>query len=59
LFLAGAGLAVQRGQAHPPHQRDDVLAAHDDAFQPQQIAQHATARERHLQMQFVDAAHQP
>ena len=58
VLLARVGLAVQRLDAHAPHQRAHVPPPHIDAPQAQQIAQHAAAGERVLQMQLVDAAHQ-
>jgi hypothetical protein len=58
VLLARVGLAVQRLDAHAPHQRAHVPAADLDALQAQQVAQHAAARERVLQVQLVDAAHQ-
>jgi hypothetical protein len=58
VLLARVGLAVQRLDAHAPHQRAHVPAADLDALQAQQVAQHAAARERVLQVQLVDAPHQ-
>jgi hypothetical protein len=36
-----------------------MLATDHDAFQPQHVAQHPTAKERPLQVQLVDPAHLP
>jgi hypothetical protein len=58
VLLARVGLAVQRLDAHAPHQRAHVPAADLDALQAQQVAQHAAAGKRVLQVQLVDAAHQ-
>jgi hypothetical protein len=58
VLLARVGLAVQRLDAHAPHQRAHVPPADLDALQAQQVAQHAAAGERVLQVQLVDAAHQ-
>ena len=49
--------AIQRLDPHALHQRRDVLAADMHAFATQHVAQHPAARERIVQMQFVDAAH--
>ena len=56
--LARAGSAVQRFDAHAPHQRTDMLAPDHDAFALQQVAQHPTAGVWMVQMQFVNPAHQ-
>ena len=50
--------AVDRGDPHPPHQRRDMTPAHLMAFAVQKPFQHPAARERILQMQLVDPAHQ-
>ncbi len=49
---------VERLDAHPAHQRGDMLAADRDAFAIEQVTQHPTAGERMLQVQFVDTPHQ-
>jgi hypothetical protein len=54
---AGVGLAVQRLNAHRVHQCGDVLATDEMAFALEQVAHHAAARERVLEMQLIDAAH--
>jgi hypothetical protein len=58
VLAARVGLAVQRLDAHAPHQRAHVPAADLDALQAQQVAQHAAAGKRVLQVHLVDAAHQ-
>jgi hypothetical protein len=49
--------AIQRLDAHPPHHRAHSLSADDDALATQQVTQHPAARERVVQMQRVDPAH--
>ena len=51
-------LAIDRLDAHPLHHRRHALAADVDPFPIEKIAQHPGARERMLEMQFIDAAHQ-
>ena len=51
--------AVDRLDSHPPHHRGDTLAPDLDALAAQQIAQHPAARERVIEMQFVDPPHDP
>jgi hypothetical protein len=51
-------LAVQRLDAHAPHQRAHVAPTDGDALQAQEVAQHPATRERVLQVQFVEPAHQ-
>jgi hypothetical protein len=58
VLCRGAGLAVQRLDAHALHQRRHMLAPDLEALLGQQIAQHARARKRHFQMQTIDALHQ-
>jgi len=48
--FAGVGLAIQRLNAHRAHQRGDVFASDHNTAQAQQIAQHAGARKRMLQV---------
>ena len=43
---------------HPLHQRGDMEAAGLEALGGQQIAQHAVARERKVEMQFIHPPHQ-
>ena len=57
-LLARVGLAVQRLDAHAPHQRGHVLAPDLEALAVEHVAQHAAARERVLQVERVDALHQ-
>src|SRR5664279_4505418 len=57
-LLARVGLAVQRRDAHAPHQRGHVLAADREALGSHQVSQHARAGERQFEVQFVDAPHQ-
>jgi hypothetical protein len=49
--------AIERLDPHAPHHRRDPLAADRDALATQQIAQHPAARERVVEMQFVDPPH--
>ena len=49
--------AIQRLDAHAPHHRRDAPAADLDRLPAQHVAQHPAARERAVQMQFVDAPH--
>ena len=58
VLLAGVGPAVQGLDAHAPHQRAHVPAADLHGLAGQQIAQHARAGKRPLQMKLVEAAHQ-
>ena len=55
--LAGVRAAIDRLDPHALHQRRDMPAADRDALAPQQIAQHPRARERILEMQFVEPPH--
>ena len=56
--LRGVRLAIDRLDRHALHQRGDVQASGHDAFAGEQIAEHPAARERIIEMQFVDPAHQ-
>ena len=56
--LGGVGLAVERLDAHALHQRGDMQTSDRKALGHQQIAQHPTAREREVEMQFVHPPHQ-
>jgi hypothetical protein len=58
MHLARVGLAVQRLGAHAAHQRADVPAPDLHAFAAKQVAQHARAGERMLQVQLVEPAHE-
>ena len=58
VLLARVGLAVQRLDAHAPHQRGHVPAPDLEALAVEHVAQHAAAREGMLQVQLVDAPHQ-
>ena len=51
-------LAVQRLDAHTPHQGRHVLAADREAVLAEQVAQHATPGERVFEVQPVDPAHE-
>ena len=58
----GAGLlrvraAIDRLDPHALHQRRDMAAADRNALAVQKVAQHPAARERVVQMQFVDPPH--
>jgi len=55
--LRGVRPAVQSLDPHPPHQRDHPVAADLHTVGPKQIAQHPAARERRLQVQLVQLAH--
>ena len=55
---AGVGLAVQRLDAHPPHQCGDVSTPGGESLLAEQASHHPTACKRIL-MQLIDAAHQP
>ncbi len=57
--LARIWAPIDRFDPPPLHQRRHMLAAHGDAFAPQQIAQHPRARKGMIAMPFVEAAHQP
>lgn len=54
----GVGLAVDRLDAHPRHERRDVQPAQPDAFCSQQVTQHAGASKRIIQMHLIDPAHE-
>jgi hypothetical protein len=56
--LAGAGLAVDGRNPHPPHQGGHVPPTDPLALLPEEIAQHPGARKGILQMQLVNPAHQ-
>ena len=49
---------VDRFDPHALHQRRDMPAANLHALASEKIAQHASARERTLQMQLVDPPHE-
>ena len=55
--FAGVRAAVDRLDPHALHQRRDMAAADRDALAVQQVAQHPAARERVVEMQLVDPAH--
>lgn len=57
-LLAGVGFPVEGFDAHLGHEPADAFPACTDTLLFQQIAQHAGASERKLQVQFVDPAHQ-
>ena len=54
----GVAPAIDRLDSHALHQGRDMPAADRDALAVEKIAQHAGARERALQMQFVDPPHE-
>lgn len=58
MFLAGVGLAIQRLNAHTPHQRAHVTTANLDTSQGQQVAQHPATGKRVVQVQAIDEFHQ-
>jgi hypothetical protein len=49
--------AIQRLDAHAPHQRPHMVPVDRNALADQQMAQHPAARERTLQVQLVDPPH--
>ena len=55
--LRGVRPAIERLDVHALHHPGYPLATDLDALSPQQIAHHAAARERVLQMQLIDPAH--
>ena len=55
---AGVRSSVQRRDPHRSHQRRDVPAADADALEPLDVAQHAAAQERPLEVQLIGPAHQ-
>jgi hypothetical protein len=58
VLLARVGLAVQRLDAHAPHQRGHVAAPDLEPLSVEHVAQHAAAREGMRQVERVDALHQ-
>ncbi len=56
--LRGVGAAVERLDVHLLHERSDVTPAHAVALRVQEPLQHPASRERVVEMQFVDPAHQ-
>ncbi|MGY4567183.1 hypothetical protein ACVWY5_000252 [Bradyrhizobium sp. USDA 3256] len=61
MAIAGRGcarLAVKRRDPHALHQAPHVQTPDLKAFSFQKLLQHARARERVIEMKFVDAAHQ-
>ena len=58
MLLAGAGLAVQRGNPHASHQRADMLAAYPESGSNQLVPKRSSAHERELKMQLVNAPHE-
>src|SRR5215212_8657625 len=55
--LRGVRLAIDRLDAHAPHQRGDMPTADRHALGIQEIAQHPAAREREVEVQLVHPAH--
>ena len=55
--LAGVGATIDRLDPHSFHQRSDVAPANQNAFAGEHVAQHPAARERIVEMQFVDPPH--
>jgi len=49
--------AVDRLDTHSPHHRRDPLPTDRDTLATQQITQHSAARERVVEVQFVDPPH--
>jgi hypothetical protein len=58
LRLRGVGPPVERLDAHLAHQRGDVQPSNLMALLLEKPLEHAAARERIVEMQFVDPAHQ-
>ena len=58
MLLGRLRLAVQGFDAHALHQRCHMLTRDLDVVLIQQIAQHARACVRHIQMLSIDAFHQ-
>ena len=56
--LRGAGLAIQRRDSHAPHEAGHTPPPDGLALLPQKITEHAGARKRILQMEFVNPAHE-
>ena len=56
--LRDIGLAVNGLDPHPLHQRGNMSAVSLEAVSRQQITQHAAARDREVQIQFVHPTHQ-
>ena len=57
--LGGVGPAIDGLDAHPPHQRCNVTATNCQALLPEQVAKHPATGEWVVQMQLIDAPHQP
>ena len=55
--LAGARHAIDRPDAHPPHQRRDLPSPNGVPLLPEEIPQHAGAVEWILQMQLINPPH--
>ena len=55
--LARVRPPIDRLDPHALHQRRDMAAADRNALALQHVAQHPAARERIVEMQFVDAPH--
>src|SRR3954454_8490043 len=55
--LRRVGLAVDRLDPHPPHQRGNQFPANHHPLATQQVAQHPAARQRVVQMQLIDPTH--
>ena len=59
VLLAGAGLPEERRHTHARHQRADVYPPDRVPLPIQLVAHHARAHERVLQVQCIQATHQP
>ena len=55
--FAGVRAAVNCLDSHALHQSRDMAAANQNPFAVQHVAQHSTARERVIEMQFVEPPH--
>ena len=55
--LGSVRFAIEGLERHPPHQRAHVAAADFQTLLAEHVAQHATAGERVVQVQLVDAPH--
>src|ERR1035438_3554139 len=56
--LGGIRSAIESLDAHPPHQRAHVTAAHFKSLKAEQVAQHAAAGKWVIHVQLVDPSHQ-
>jgi len=57
--FAGVRTAIDGCDPHALHQARHVAPADRDALPVQEVAEHPAARKRVVEMQFVEAAHDP